>query len=79
MQERCVHDSWLCLDAATNIEGSVAWEIVHPRSATGVAITKMEDPSEIVEVPAEFGPGSVLRSVGTVWTERWLMKGVVFR
>ena len=72
----------LCLSAAASIEGSVAWDIVQKsllKKPTGdVTVTKMKHPSGIVEVHAEFGPGSVLKSVSVVRTGRWLMKGVVF-
>ncbi|KAG6331106.1 hypothetical protein ID866_7984 [Astraeus odoratus] len=73
----------LCLGVAANIEGSIAWKTAHMsiagcRSTAGVAVTKVKHPSGIVEIHAEFGPDGSLKSVGTVRTGRWLMKGAVY-
>ncbi|KAL4064582.1 PrpF protein [Scleroderma yunnanense] len=70
----------LCLGAAANIEGSIAWKIVQKSLPKGLptGVVVMKHPSGLTEVHADFSSSSVLKSVGTVRTGRWLMRGVVF-
>lgn len=72
----------LCLGVAAHVERSLAWEIVRRSRSTREAslgeLIRIEHPSGVVDVGAEFGPNAEVRSAKVVRTGRRLMKGVVW-
>lgn len=73
----------LCLGVASNIEGSLAWEIVRRSRMRGEG-HKDQGPirirhlSGVVDVGAQFGEDGTVKSAKVVRTGRRLMKGVVW-
>jgi 2-methylaconitate cis-trans-isomerase PrpF len=73
----------LCLGVAAGIKGTVAWEIVDMARRSGGrkdagTMIRMEHPSGIVEVGAEFNEMGEVLSARVIRTGRRLMKGVVW-
>ncbi|KAF7981277.1 hypothetical protein HWV62_34177 [Athelia sp. TMB] len=72
----------LCLGVASHIERSLAWELVRSSRMTRAAslgeLIRIEHPSGVVDVGAEFTSDGEVRSAKVVRTGRRLMKGVVW-
>ncbi|KZP20711.1 DUF453-domain-containing protein [Athelia psychrophila] len=72
----------LCLGVATHVEHSLAWELVRrsrmTRGASVGELIRIEHPSGVVDVGAEFGGDGEVRSAKVVRTGRRLMKGAVW-
>ena len=72
----------LCLGVAASIKRTLAWEIVKQSRASrtndATDLIKIEHPSGIVDVGAEFEENGEARSAKVIRTGRRLMKGVVW-
>lgn len=72
----------LCLGVAAGVKDTLAWQMVN-RSREGRAdsrgdLIRIEHPSGVVDVGAEFGDNGEVKSAKVVRTGRRLMKGVVW-
>ncbi|KAF9461853.1 PrpF protein, partial [Collybia nuda] len=68
----------LCLGVASNIENTLAWEIVHRSSGKNGGMIRISHPSGVVDVGAEFSGDGTVTGAKVVRTGRRLMKGVVW-
>ncbi|PFH47404.1 hypothetical protein AMATHDRAFT_6778 [Amanita thiersii Skay4041] len=71
----------LCLGVASNVQGTLAWEIIQrsrARRETDPGFIRIMHPSGTVDVGAEFSSDGVVKSAMVMRTGRRLMKGVVW-
>ncbi|RDB20796.1 putative isomerase YraM [Hypsizygus marmoreus] len=70
----------LCVGVASNIQNTLAWEIVRGSRTNGEnnEMVRIRHPSGIVDVGAEFSEDGSVKSAKVVRTGRRLMKGVVW-
>ncbi|KAG6901894.1 hypothetical protein C0995_006847 [Termitomyces sp. Mi166 len=68
----------LCVGVASNIRGSLAWEICQEPNGSEAGMVRIRHPGGLVDVGAEFGEGGEVKSAKVVRTGRRLMEGVVW-
>ncbi|KAG6829022.1 hypothetical protein H0H92_005930 [Tricholoma furcatifolium] len=68
----------LCAGVASNIEGTIAWEISQQRRSSQAGMVRLRHPGGLVDVGAEFTEGGEIKSAKVVRTGRRLMEGAVW-